>query len=135
MEYSEPWSWCGNSQRDYALDKIESGWIYFLDDDNIMHQGFWDMFSSVSLPYFYTFNMQCVHSDEIQLHGDKIAIMFIDTAMFLVHKDHIKNTKWSSAGDQRLGDFLFIRTILETNPNLHQYINVKACYHNYILYS
>jgi hypothetical protein len=132
MDFSEPWSWCGNSQRDYALDKIQSGWIYFLDDDNIMHNGFWDIVSTVSLPYFYTFDMQKVNSDEINLTGNFIVQGLIDTSMFLIHKDHVKTTKWSSIKEGFFGDFLFIHTILNTNDTLHRYIPVKACYHNYI---
>jgi hypothetical protein len=134
IEYTEPWSWCGNSQRDYAIEKIESGWIYFLDDDNVMHPGFWDIFSSVTLPFYYTFDMQNVNSESVQLPGGIIKRCCIDTAMFLVNKEHIKTVKWSSVGDKRLGDYTFINNIREANnlSKLHVYIPKKACYHNYI---
>jgi len=134
MEYSEPWSRCGNSQRDYAIEKIESGWIYFLDDDNIIHKNFWDLFAKVTLPYYYTFDMQEVNSEKIKLHGGRIVRCLIDTAMFLVHKEHIKDVKWSAIGDKTCGDFLFISNIQKANniSKLQIYIPEKACYHNYI---
>jgi hypothetical protein len=29
----------GNAQRNYCLELINSGWVYFLDDDTVMHGG------------------------------------------------------------------------------------------------
>ena len=42
--HSEPGSVAGHAQRNAALDLIDSGWVYFLDDDNIMHPDFWTLF-------------------------------------------------------------------------------------------
>ena len=32
----------GNAQRNYALNLIKDGWIYFNDDDTIIHPDLWD---------------------------------------------------------------------------------------------
>jgi hypothetical protein len=132
MEYSEPWSWCGNSQRDFAINKINSGWIYFLDDDNVMHKKFWKLFLTISLPHFYTFDMQCKYEEILFSKGGNISHGHIDTAMFLVHKEHIRDIKWSEAQNERGGDFKFIKNINDTNPEMHVYIPQEACYHNFI---
>ncbi len=39
-EYPE--SRCGNDQRNSGLELVNEGWIYFLDDDNIIHPTFFD---------------------------------------------------------------------------------------------
>ena len=33
----------GNPQRNAAINQVNSGLIYFLDDDNIIHPNFWEI--------------------------------------------------------------------------------------------
>ena len=55
---------------------------------------------------------------------------YIDTAMFLVHKKHIIDIKWDANLYQ--ADAVFICDILKQNPQSHKFLNVFACYHNFI---
>ena len=129
MQYREPWSRMGNSQRDYAIEQVESGWIYFLDDDTVMHPSFWKIAQEAELPYFYTFEMIDLDYDSVVKGGD-VTQGKIDTAMFLVHKDHIGAIKWSTVGNDVGGDYFFIDKIQRQNPKALKNIPTIACYHN-----
>jgi hypothetical protein len=129
IPYKQPWSRLGNSQRDFALELVESGWIYFLDDDNIVHPSFWEIASTAELPYFYSFDMINLDHDSF-VKGGNVTRGKIDTAMFLVNKEHIGDIKWSIVGDDVGGDFFFIDKIQQHNPKAHKYIPTIAAYHN-----
>ena len=44
--HMKPGSCVGNSQNNYALDRIDlDNWVYFLSDDNIMHENFYSCLS------------------------------------------------------------------------------------------
>jgi len=83
----------GNPQRNHGIELVNDGFIYFLDDDNIIHPDFWSIVETLDDKYFYTFN-QLRDKRGYILHGNIIRLNHIDTAMFLVHKNHIKNTRW-----------------------------------------
>jgi hypothetical protein len=119
----------GNPQRNFALDLVEDGFVYFLDDDNIIHSNFWSIAVSLDEKYFYTFD-QLRDSNGNILHGNKLLGGHIDTAMFIVHKNHIKDIKWKN--DKYDADGYFIIEVSEKNPGCHVYMNVIASYYNYI---
>jgi glycosyltransferase involved in cell wall biosynthesis/GR25 family glycosyltransferase involved in LPS biosynthesis len=151
MPQLNPWSKMGNSQRDYAINLIKEGWIYFLDDDNLMHPNFWTILSEIKLPYFYTFDLEKYTEEDLHfknysyqdlkmkgqkeiLSGNSFGLGNIDAAMFLVDKSHIKDIKWSAIKDKRGGDHLFINSILKHNYNCHKYLATTASYHNAIYF-
>jgi len=123
----------GNPQRNYGLSLVTDGYIYFLDDDNIIHPEFWntiykELINRTTTP-FYTCN-QIREKEGRTLYGNTIAIGNVDTAMFLVHKKHIGAIQW--AENKYDADGYFIRDIARNNPGAHQYINTIAAYYNHI---
>jgi hypothetical protein len=46
--HNAPASRYGNLQRQEALRHVSSGMVYFLDDENAMHEGFWKWFASIA---------------------------------------------------------------------------------------
>ncbi len=47
----------GNTQRNYALSLVEDdNYIYFLDDDNIIHPNFWEIVEELETDTIHTFN-------------------------------------------------------------------------------
>jgi len=42
----------GNSQKNFGLELVHTGFVYFLDDDNIMHPNFWKILSSLDQEYY-----------------------------------------------------------------------------------
>ena len=119
----------GNPQRNYGMQLVKDGWIYFLDDDNIIHPNFWSIIESLQIDSFTTFDQLRDNKQEI-IYGNKIESRFIDTAMFIVHKRHIKDTLWHP--DRYDADGYFIYDILNTNKIPQMYINQIGCYYNYL---
>jgi hypothetical protein len=119
----------GNPQRNYGMSLVDDGWIYFLDDDNIIHPKFWSIFNKLNCSKFYTFD-QARDKQGGVLPGHTIALNHIDTAMFIVHKKHIGNIKWHN--DRYNADGYFICDINENNKDAHIYINDIAAYYNFL---
>jgi len=139
----------GNSQRNFALNLVHDGFVYFLDDDNIIHPNFWSIVDTLDENYFYTFDQ--LRTTKMQLKeppllnrnisdnykiinrillGNNIRPCKIDTAMFIVHKKMIRDIKWS---DKYAADGIFISEIYKQNENNHIYINETCCYYNYLV--
>lgn len=118
----------GNPQRNYALDTIPGDsetWIYFLDDDNIVHPDFWKLLTIVEKNHIYTFDQ---HN---RINGNKIGIGCIDTAMFLVDWNICKNLRWIASSYE--ADYFYIRACYDAAPsNSWVYINNTLCYYNII---
>jgi hypothetical protein len=117
----------GNPQRNLALSLVEDGFIYFLDDDNIIHPNFWNIFDSFEPEKFYTFDQQ---RGNTILFGNRIQLDHIDTAMIIVHKTHVDNLRWEE--DKYNADGIFIVELYNKNKFLHMYINTIASYYNYL---
>lgn len=127
IECSEP-SVSGGPLRQKALDMIKDGFIYFLDDDNIIHPNFWNIFQNATLDKFYTFDCLLLFNGN-SLYGDKCKIGTIDTSQFLIPRKIIGTTKWQN----RIAcDGFFIEEIYNKNKTKLCYINETAAYYNFI---
>jgi len=112
----------GNAQRNFALNnlKYQESYIYFLDDDNLMHP---DLFKINFLPnQIYSFNQ------ENGLSGRLLRPGFIDSAMVLIYFPLIKNIRWKL--DKYEADGIFIQEIFQRNKHTHLFINSELCYYN-----
>jgi glycosyltransferase involved in cell wall biosynthesis len=118
----------GNPQRNYGMSMIDDGFIYFLDDDNIIHPNFWSIVAQLDTKHFYTFDQQ--RTATTILYGNDIRPNCIDTAMFIVHKQHIKHITFIN--DLYNADGFFISHIHSYNYGAHIYLNTIGCYYNFI---
>lgn len=121
----------GNPQRNYGISLIDDGYIYFLDDDNIIHPNFWEIVPLLDNNCFYTFNQFRTNEIGNVLPGNNVNVDRIDTAMFIVHKKHINDVKWIC--DKYNADGYFISEINKNNIGAHRYINAICCYYNYLI--
>jgi glycosyltransferase involved in cell wall biosynthesis len=119
----------GNPQRNYAIDHVEDGYVYFLDDDNIVHPNLWSVVNMLDGEHFYTFD-QLRDNKHIVLYGNRIAVGHIDTAMYIVHRKHIGNIRWINSKYDADGHF--ICDIYREHSGSHKYIRELGCYYNYI---
>jgi len=118
----------GHPQRNYGMSLVDNGFIYFLDDDNILHPEFGSIIDQLNSKYFYTFNQQ--RTATTILYGNNIQPDHIDTAMFIVHKQHVKHITWIT--DLYHADGVFISDIARQNNGAHIYLNKVGCYYNFI---
>ena len=119
----------GHPQRNHGMKLVDDGFIYFLDDDNIIHPDFWSIVSSLDDQYFYTFDQLRNKYGGI-LYGNNIKVKHIDTAMYIVHKKHIKDILFKT--NLYDADGHFICDILRQNAQSHIYIQKIACYYNHL---
>jgi len=121
----------GNMQRNYGLSKIEyNDFLYFLDDDNIIHPDIYKLLDNIEINKYYTFN-NVFKNNIIRLPGNIIKERFIDTAMYLVNLslENIKNIKWIN---EDIADGKYISDIYKLYPDKWVYVNNLKSYYNYL---
>lgn len=119
----------GNPQRNYALTKIKNKdtFIYYLDDDNLIHQNFYKLLNIANKNYIYTFNQK------YRLKGDRINFRDIDTAMYLIHYSLCTNITWDLYAYH--ADFLYIKECYERNKEKFIYIDNDLSFYNRLNYN
>jgi len=83
----------GNAQRNFALDLVTHGHIYFNDDDTEMHPDLWDSIKNESDEDFISFK-QANKDGTIRLEGTNISVGNIDSHNFIVSAECVGNTRW-----------------------------------------
>ena len=120
----------GNTQRNYALSLVEDdNYIYFLDDDNIIHPNFWKIVEELEKDTIHTFNQYRDKHGHVLL-GNRIEMNYIDTAMYIIHKNMIADIKCQE--DLYQADGKFISDVYSTGKYKHKYFNKYYCYYNYL---
>lgn len=116
----------GNPQRNFALSKVsdENTFIYYLDDDNIIHPGLYMLMNIIDNTKMYSFNL---HKG---LKGNNIQVSCIDTAMFIIPYKLCKDIRW--AIDKYEADGYYIQDCYQTNKRNHIYVDNDLCYYNHI---
>ena len=123
----------GNIQRNYALDRIGDTYVYFLDDDTLMHPDMGSFLETVEPNHIYTFDQQRNVQEfpfTERLKGDTIEMFHIDTAMFLIDSALIQNIRWTV--DEYTADAIFITECYSTHPESWIYVDRVLSYYNWL---
>lgn len=132
----------GHPQRNFAINIIEDGFIYFCDDDNVINPELYEHLNKMDKNYYYTWDqLRNKNGDDTNwtlftnekgkiLKGNVLKMQFIDTAQFIVPRNLIGNLRWED--NNYKADGIFIQTINEKYPESHVYIPRTLCYYNYI---
>jgi hypothetical protein len=83
----------GNVQRNFALDLVTDGHIYFNDDDTIMQPNLWDEIKNKDLQDFISFK-QVEKDGSLRLEGKNISVGTIDSHNFVVSNKTIGDIRW-----------------------------------------
>jgi SAM-dependent methyltransferase len=120
----------GNPQRNYALDLIKDTdtFIYFLDDDNIIHPSLYNLIKLIDKNKLYTFNQTDRATGNLK--GDVIGIGFTDTAMFINHYSLCNNIRW--VNNKYDADGRYIIECYENNKDKHIFVDNDLSYYNRI---
>lgn len=83
----------GNAQRNFALDKIDRGYVYFNDDDTAIHEFLWKKVKDLDEYDFIHFSQVC-KDGSLRLKGDSVTVGRIDSHNFIVKRDVIGGVRW-----------------------------------------
>lgn len=120
----------GNKQRNLILNNINDGFIFFLDDDNIIHPNLNKILSDVTYGENYIFT-QIFKNGVIRLkpHNNCIYPGRIDSAQILVSSMYLnEKTIWPLT--VYLAEAFFVKTINNIHPFV--YINEIGSFYNYL---
>lgn len=102
--HRNPNSQVGNGQRNYVLDFIKDGYIYFLDDDTIMSPYLWDKVKDLDNDLI-TFG-QLYKNGDLRVDGKTVRRDYIDTGCALISRKLIGDSRWIENLYQGDGVFL-----------------------------
>ncbi|MDB4587715.1 glycosyltransferase family 2 protein [bacterium] len=128
LHHTDVRSVSGNAQRNHALDMMgnQSGhWVYFLDDDTVMHPEWWSWISAGSSADWISFGMQ--RSDGT-LYTDGFARRKgrTDTGNHVFHRPLIGDKRWSLAAYGADGQF--IESLAESPCSFRLINRPLSCY-------
>ena len=120
----------GNPQRNYGIQNVKNQdtYIYFLDDDNIIHPDFYTFLDNIEPNKLYTFDQ--TNSIHGTLYGNNIYVGGIDTAMFTCQYSLVKDIYWGN--HTAWADGVYIVECYNKNKDKHIYVNKILSYWNYL---
>ena len=116
----------GNGPRNLGLSMVHDGFVYFLDDDNVVHPKFWSCIAPILRPgNVVTFDMQ--YGNGRVLRGSDPRPQKIDTAMCAFDRSACV-IEWDL--HEYIADGIFIEKLVAQNRERWAYIPVVAAYYN-----
>ena len=91
--YKNKKSGMGNAQRNFAIDLVKDGHLYFNDDDTCIHPFLWKRINSLDAHDFIHFS-QISKDGSLRLKGDRVANNYIDSHNFIVSRECVGDTRW-----------------------------------------
>ena len=121
------------------LDEIDSGWIYILDDDNILHEKFYEsisdkMTSNTDIKAF-VFSQKVDGKDFTKLDireakPENMKLKSVDLAQFILSREIIGDCRFELRYD---ADGLFIEKLYKEKSDNFLFIDEVISYYNYLV--
>jgi predicted O-methyltransferase YrrM len=120
----------GNPQRNYILDLLEgescNTFIYFLDDDNLIHPHLYHLIDIADDKRIYTFDR--IQPNGFIIYGQNPVANQVDTAQFLADYSLISNIRWIP--HLYNADGIYIELCCYLNTDKHIYVRNPLAYYN-----
>ena len=141
--YSDKNSVSGNGQRNFALNKINTEtWVYFLDDDNIIHENLWQVLSSEDIDEINNLieddNINLIAFHQIMENGDvryaiedNMKVFHIDQAQYIVHSSLLKDKRFQQKYE---ADGLMLEELYYDDESVPVFIDDILCYYNRLVW-
>lgn len=124
----------GHQCRNKALECIEKdGFVYFVDDDNVIHSNFWNFVFDPKKALVYTFDQQLNPPDSMFPDIRTGSLPFvdqIDMAQYVVHTSLVSNRRFLV--NFYNADGRFVEDIVKTHASKWKYIPEIGCYYNFL---
>ena len=128
----------GHQMLNKAIDDTQDSFIYILDDDNIIHENFYESLHksiSSSDKKAYIFHQKIDGKDftglDIRTASlDNVKRSQIDSAQYVLHKDIIGNVRLQQMN--YIADSIYIEEVYNSNPDEFYLIDEILCYYNYL---
>ena len=121
----------GNIQRNHGLKFIKDGFVYFLDDDNIVHPNMFKRFENEREDLAYVVNQ--IHKDgrvRLFAHPINMKVGGVDTAQFLIPSYMIKNRIWEPYN--YCADGVLFPQIFQDHKPGFKFLQENLSYYNYL---
>lgn len=115
----------GNSQRNYGMDLVKDGYVYFLDDDTTIHPELWENIKDLNDDFIHY--GQSFINGTVRLNGNNVSLYNIDTNCFVVKYDICKNIRWIIG--KYTADGIFAEECYK-NSKTKKFINKILSYYN-----
>jgi len=137
LAFKNPESRSGNAQRNACINFImdcdgieDDAWLYCIDDDNVLHQDFWEtMLEAKDEDDIVTFG-QVYSNNKVRLNATLTPqVGTVDSATFAVRKRIVGETRWEL--NRYEADGIFAHELSKKTNNVRA-INRNASYYNYL---
>ena len=98
----------------------EKTYLYYLDDDNLIHPNLYRLLNVIDNDKFYSFNQYK------RLKGNDIRVSHIDTAMVIIPYKLCKNQRWVL--DKYESDGIYIKECYDNNKGKHVFVSLVSPY-------
>jgi O-antigen biosynthesis protein len=130
----------GHQMLNRAIDDIQDGFVYILDDDNIIHEDFYETIyeSIINNPdkLGFVFEQKVAGKDftglDIRTCGpDQMKVSQVDSAQYLLHRSLIGNIRLNQGN--YIADSIYAEEVYVNNdPSKFLFINKVLCHYNYL---
>jgi len=127
-EYKK-WSVSGNSQRNAGINALKEGYVYFLDDDNIIHPNFWKYYlNTVATGKAFIGHQLLADGQLREAAPHYVKTSHIDAAQFCLPLTLIGSNRWKA--DAYEADGLFIGYLHHLKYKQFVFVNDIIAYYN-----
>jgi glycosyltransferase involved in cell wall biosynthesis len=140
FEFSQGGDYLYPQMNKIIIDNIQEGWIYSLDDDNILHEKLFDNFEALvgfceaEKSIGIVFNQHVAGKDFTGVDvryakPENMKVRSIDLAQFILHRSVFNDFDFKGGYD---ADGKFIERVYEANPDGFLFIDKILSHYNYL---